>query len=178
MNPLLFASIALATLRTVSWHEPSVCPFCPGNAAGHWIRWGGYKRYADNRDKKRGLIRIQRFFCKIVHRTFSLLPDSLLPYRYFTTSRILRWLYAIVVKRAGASTIARRDRIARSSLRHIVTSFLKTVPSLRLPDRPAALDPPGFLTALADLGNRAVANLFRRWKELEPKQSILGFYPR
>ncbi|MEK6717567.1 MAG: hypothetical protein AAB253_06615 [candidate division NC10 bacterium] len=178
MNAALFASVALATLRAVAWRAPSVCPYCPGGRAGHWIRWGFYERYAEGCREPHGRIRVQRFFCLIVERSFSLLPDSLLPYRFFTASHILRWLYALVVEKVALDAVARGERVARGTLRNLRRAFLRTVRTLRLTGRAAASEPPAFLSALAHLGDPAVADLFRDWKQREPKHSVLGFHPR
>jgi hypothetical protein len=58
---------------------------------------------------------VQRYRCRITRRTFSLLPDALLPYpyHYFTASRILTWLYALEAERVPLNTLAARDRIDR-----------------------------------------------------------------
>jgi hypothetical protein len=175
MKAVLFASVALATLRAIAWREPSCCPYCPDVSDPHWIRWGFYPRWGETRKKR---LQIQRYQCKITGGTFSLLPDSLLPYHYFTTAHILQWLHALIVEGVALSALALRKSVARSTLRHLKASFLDVVGKLRLPERPAALSPPAFLRALADMTTDALADLFAGWKEMDPKHSVVGFFPR
>jgi hypothetical protein len=49
---------------------------------------------------------------------------------------------------------------------------------LRLPGHKGALRPAAFLARLIALGVEKITILFRKWKELEPKHSIVGFFPR
>lgn len=123
-------------------------------------------------------IPVQRYRCHFTGRTFSLLPDGLLPYHYLRALRILRELCAIFVDGQGVSTRARWTGIARTTLRHLACGFLRAVRSLRLPGHPGALAPKAFLTRLVALGPCAVRRLFRAWKEIEPKHSIVGIYAR
>lgn len=175
MKRSLFASIALATLRTWAWRSPSRCPYCPGARDKHWIKWGFYERFAEASDAQ---IEIQRYRCKVTLRTFSLLPDSVLPYHFYTGTHILQWLHALFVQRQALNALARTEQIARGTLRYLKRCFLGAVGILRLPGRAAALKHPHFMRRLAKMGTRPVANLFRDWKELEPKHSVVGIYPR
>lgn len=144
----------------------------------HWIKWGFYERYAENSSDPNERIRVQRYRCRITRHSFSLLPDSLLPYHYASTTHLLQWLYAMLAKGEATSALARRVGLLRETLRGLKRRFLKAVGSLRLPGRPAALSPPEFLKTLARMASSAVETLFRSWKELEPKHSVAGIYPR
>ena len=178
MKGTLFASVVLATLKKAAWPVPSCCPYCPGSGVKHWICWGFYKRYAvDGVDTCRR-VAIQRFFCKLTSRTFSLLPDSLLPYHTWRTSDLLRRLYALCVERTACNTLARREGVGRATLQQLKRRFLLVVPRLRLPRCEVSLTPAAFLTALAALPLSDLAALFRGWKELQPKLSLVGIYPR
>jgi hypothetical protein len=175
MKPSVFASVALSTLGAVAWREPSRCPYCPDATRAHWIRWGFYPRWAEG---KRERVQIQRYRCKITGRTFSLLPDSLLPYRYFKTSRILGWLHAIFVKSVAVAVLARRESVARGTLRHLARSFLRVVPILRTPGRETAAAPGELLKLFAAMTDAALIALFAGWKEIEPKHSVTGIHRR
>jgi hypothetical protein len=157
---------------------PSRCPYCPAEAPPHWIRWGHYWRYAGDRHDANRKIAIDRWCCKVHWRTFSLLPDALLPYCSWRTAWILVWLRALYLERLGLNTVARQVGMARGTLRALQARFQQTVPQLRLPRQPATLPPAAFLEGLAGLGPAAVAGLFREWKEREPKHGLLGFYRR
>jgi len=157
---------------------PSRCPYCPADAPRHWIRWGHYHRYAGDREDPSRKIAIDRWECKVQSRTFSLLPDALLPYHSWRTAWILAWLQALWIQGLGLSTLARRVGVARGTLRHVAARFHRTVPQLRLPGQEGALPPATFLEALALPGPLSVALLFRQWKEREPKHCLLGFYRR
>jgi len=123
---------------------------------------------------------VQRYRCKSgKRRTFSLLPDSLVPYHSFRLSDILQWLYAMAVKGIGASTLSAMESRPRKTLADLKNKFHRVVRVLRLPaPRSAALDPPNFLQSLTQMLGEAAASLFRGWKELEPKHSIVGIYAR
>lgn len=175
MKASLFASVALATLHAVAWRKPSCCPYCPTTSGKHWIRWGFYPRWGEG-EKER--LAIQRYRCRITGHTFSLLPDALLPYHYFTTAHILQRLYALFVRAIPTSTFSREESIPRGTLRHLRGAFLAALPNLRLPGRLAALGPGEFLSALRKMTLATLAVLFAGWKELEPKHSVVGLYAR
>jgi hypothetical protein len=78
----------------------------------------------------------------------------------------------------GVNTLARRVSAARGTLRYLKAHFLLTLPKLRLPRHEGAFKAPAFLTTLAHTQPTVVADLFRGWKELEPKLSIVGVYVR
>jgi transposase-like protein len=177
MNRALFASVLLSTLGAAAWPKPSRCPYCPGADHPHWIKWGFYERYAQKRKRGSRRVRVQRYRCKIVRRTFSLLADSLVPFQFHTVANILRWLYRLLVEQAALAQVSRAASVARTTLRNLRDRFVGVVPRLRLPGRPAALSPPEFLKALGREGN-AVIDLFRNWKQLEPKHSVVGIYAR
>lgn len=123
-------------------------------------------------------IKVPRYLCRLTRRTFSLLPDALLPYHHPTTATILGWLTEIFVKGSGVATVARMTGVARGTVRGIRTRFEKAAAVLRLPDHEGALGPAAFLEHLTAFGPDGVAALFATWKELEPKHSIVGVHPR
>ncbi|GEM_PF-6197160 len=83
---------------------PSRCPYCPDRPQPNWIHWGSYERYVERR---RDRIDVDRHRCRFTRRTFSLLPDGLLPYHHLRSSTILRRLWQIVVDEAQTSPLAR-----------------------------------------------------------------------
>lgn len=174
----VFTGVAFSILRPRAWREPSRCPYCPADAPAHWIAWGSYSRYAGDPDDPSRRVAIPRRRCKIFKRTFALLPDSLLPYCTTWTGAVLERLYALLVQRLPLNTLARRAGAARGTLRTLKANFLRVLPKLRLPQREGALGPAAFLEVLADMEPAAVAELFRDWKEREPKHSIVGIYLR
>lgn len=155
--------------------SPSRCPYCPDRPQPHWIHWGSYERYAERRRER---IDVDRHRCRFTRRTFSLLPDGLLPYHHLRSATILRRLWQIFVDEAQTSPLARLLHTARTNLCRLGTSFAGAVRSLRLPDCEGALDPAEFLRRIVGLGPDRIAQIFRTWKELEPKHSIVGFYAR
>lgn len=157
---------------------PSRCPYCPATAAPHWIRWGCYRRYAGDHQDPNRKIAIARWRCKVTVRTFSLLPDALLPYCSLRTAWILAWLHALCVAGVGLCTLARQVGVARGTLRVLHARFQRVRPRLRLPHHEAALPTVAFLQGLAALEPAALTTLFRQWKECEPKHSIVGIYRR
>jgi len=158
--------------------RPSRCPYCPADALAHWILWGCYTRYAGDPQDPSRRQHVQRYRCAITKRTFSLLPDSLLPNCGIRTSEVLAWLHALFIQGIAVSIWARRAVVARSTLRDLKTRFQRALPKLRLVGHPGALKAPAFLSALTDTGPTEVADLFRIWKELEPKVSVVGIYRR
>jgi hypothetical protein len=123
-------------------------------------------------------IRVQRWECKIKNRTFSLLPDALLPYHHPTTATILGWLDNHFIHGHGTASTARTFSAASTTVRRVCSKFRDAVKILRLPGHHGALAPADFLRRLAGRGIAAVADLFATWKELEPKHSLVGVYPR
>lgn len=178
MSLALFASLAFSTLRPRAWREPSRCPYCPVDAPPHWTGWGSYWRYAGDPDDPSKRVAIPRCWCKLVERTFSLPPDSLLPYCGIRTGAVLERLHALFVRNVALNTLARRLHAARGTLRGLKARFLRVLPKLRLPRHEGALGPAAFLDVLAQMPPSAVADLFRDWKEREPKHSILGVHLR
>jgi len=144
----------------------------------HWTRSGYYWRYAGDEADLSRKIAIARWQCKINRRTFSLLPDTLLPYCSRQTARVRAWLTVLCVEGVGVSTLARRVGVARGTLRGLLRRFRRVVSWLRLPSQEAALTPAGFLQRLTALQPPAMLGLFRQWKELEPKHSLVGIYRR
>ncbi len=116
--------------------------------------------------------------CKLTRRTFSLLPDGLLPFHFARTATVLSRLDGMVVEEKPTSACARAWNVARSTLRRLKDAFLRTVPRLRLPEHEGALGPRDFLLRLADRGANGIADLFRGWKEHEPKLAVVGIYAR
>lgn len=174
MIDALLASPILSLLVPASWRTPLRCPYCAAAGMDCSIKWAFYERFACGASR----IRVQRYFCRIARRTFSLLPDALLPYHNPATATILGWLTDIFVNGTGVATVARMSGAARGTVRGIRARFEKTVRKLRLPGHEGVLEPAAFLNQLAALGPDGVADLFAEWKELEPKLSIVGVYPR
>jgi hypothetical protein len=172
------ASVAFSTLGPRAWRDPSRCPYCPSDAPPHWTCWGSYWRYAGDPDDPCKRVAIPRRRCKFVKRTFSLPPDSLLPYCGIRTGAVLQRLHALFVQKEALNTLARRLQAARGTLRGLKARFLRVLPKLRLPSREGALGPAAFLEILARVPTADVADLFRDWKEREPKHSIVGIYLR
>jgi hypothetical protein len=154
---------------------PSRCPYCPDRPERHWIKWSFYGRYAEGAAEK---IRVQRYRCNFTRRTFSLLPDGLLPYHHAQAAGILADLHALFVEERATSTWARRKDAARTTLRRLKARAAMMLLRLRLPGQEGALAPAAFLERLITLGVDRIAAIFRAWKELEPKHSIVGFYAR
>lgn len=165
---------------------PSRCPYCPADAPSHWTGWGSYERYAGDRRDRSRRVAIPRYRCKVSGRTFSLLPDGLLPYCGERTGFVLSSLHALFVQKVALSTLSRRACVARGTLRLLRARFLRAVGLLRLPvprqtglpRHEGALKAASFLEVLAAQAPRAIADLFRGWKECEPKHSIVGVYAR
>ena len=178
MNIASFASAAFSTLGPRAWRKPSRCPYCPGYVLPHWTGWGSYSRYGGDPDEPSKRIAIPRCRCKIVCRTFSLLPDPLLPYCNVRTVFILDWLHALIVRGVGLNTLARHVGVTRGTLRYLKGRFLRVLPKLRLPGHEGALAPVDFMTNLADMDCASIADIFGVWKEREPKFSITGIYLR
>lgn len=121
---------------------------------------------------------VPRHRCNIAGRTFSLLHDSLLPYHAPTAGQLLEWLHAMVADQTPPSTLARRLDLPRKTLSDLKRKFLQAAPALRIPGADRAPDAAGLLKYLASQTGEAIAQLFRDWKEEEPKHSIVGIYPR
>jgi len=80
---LRLSNVPAGTLRA--------CPHCGWQKLhGH----GGYRRYAPVDDPHGGRIRVPRFLCRRCGHTFSILPDSLLPYRPIRAERLEAFLDA------------------------------------------------------------------------------------
>ncbi len=178
MSLAVFAGVAFSTLRPRAWRAPSRCPYCPIDAPPHWTCWGRYWRYAGDPDDPSKRVAIPRRWCKFVKRTFSLPPDSLLPYCGIRTGTILKLLHALFVQKVALNALARQVQTARGTLRGLKARFLRTLSKLRLPVREGTLGPAAFLAILARMPATDAADLFRDWKEREPKHSIVGIYLR
>ena len=176
MKPALLASDAL--LQLVPCPAPSRCSYCPPDTPRHWIGWGHYERYAGDPQHSSQKVVVPRWQCKIVTRTFSLLPDALLPYCSIRTGLVLEWLDALYTDDTRLSSLSRGVHVARGTLRSLSARFRRALPHLRLPRRPAALTAATFLQGLAKLEPAAVVALFRAWKELEPKHALVGIHQR
>lgn len=171
-----FASETL--LRLAACPEPSRCPYCPAEALRHWTHWGSYERYADDPEDPFRRVAVARYWCKVQERTFSLLPDALLPYCGVRIGLVLQGLYTLFVNGIALNALARHVGRARATLQCLRARFLRALPKLRLPQHEAALRPADFLAVLAGMEPEAVARIFRDWKEREPKLSVLGVYVR
>lgn len=172
----LFASMAaLPTFSSpdLSRRPPTRCPYHP-NLPAHWTKHGSYERYGVESER----IKVPRFDCKIADRTFSLLPDALLPYQGRTTATLLGWLDHMVVQEHGTASAARFFSAPRTTLRRIRSKFKTAVKVLRLPGQHGVLAPRTFLQRIAGLGLDAIVHLFAEWKQREPKHSLVGMYPR
>ena len=176
MKPAPSTSDALRQL--VPSPAPERCPYCPPETPRHWIGWGHYKRYAGDPEHASQKVAVPRWRCKIVVRTFSLLPDALLPYCSVRASLVLEWLAALHVEDTPLCSLARGVHVARGTLRSLSARFRRALPHLRLPRCPAALAAGPFFQVLAKLEPAAVVALFRTWKELEPKHSLVGIHQR
>lgn len=158
--------------------SPDRCPYCPAYVPLHWRFWGSYTRYAGDPDEPSRRIAICRYRCSIVRRTFSLPPDSLLPYCRTRSVFILQWLHAMLIEGVAVNTLARNVGVTRGLLLGLRARCLRTLPKLRLPWHEGALDAARFLTMLAKAEAADVADLFKGWKQCEPKLSIVGIYAR
>lgn len=176
MTPALFLLEALR--RVDPCPKPSRCPYCPVHTPPHWIGWGCYERYAGDPEQPVRKVVVPRYQCKIQQRTFSLLPDALLPYRSLRTSVILAWLYALFVEAVPLSRLAHQVHVARGTLRGLCAGLLRAVPHLRLPRQRAARPAAIFLEALAQLPPTTLVGLLQAWKEREPKHCLVGIHPR
>ena len=154
---------------------PSCCPYCPDRPERHWIKWSFYCRYAAGAAEK---IKVQRYRCGFTRRTFSLLPDGLLPYHHAHAAGMLADLQALFVAEQPTSRWARRNDAARTTLRRLKARAAAMLLRLRLPGQEGALAPAAFLERLIAFGADRIAAIFRAWKELEPKHSIVGCYAR
>lgn len=154
------------------------CPYCPADSPLHWIHWGSYERYAGDPDEPSKRIDVPRYWCHIAGRSFSLLPDWLLPYCRSQTGFVIQWLRALLIEGVAANTLARKAGVTRRLLRGLKARCLRTLPKLRLPWHEGALEAARFLNMLAQAEAAAVVNLFRGWKEREPKLSIVGIHFR
>jgi hypothetical protein len=155
--------------------EPSRCPYCPDRPEPHWIRWSWYQRWAQGRRER---INVPRHQCRYVKRTFSVLPDGLLPYHYHRTAVMLRTLHALYIEAIPLARWARLRNLARTTVRHLREQFEEVVRRLRLPGQEGTLGPKPFLGRLFGFGVARIAQIFRGWKELEPKHSVVGLYAR
>jgi hypothetical protein len=155
--------------------KPSRCPYCPDRPEPHWISWASYSRWAQGRRQK---VDVPRHQCRLVKRTFSLLPDGLLPYHYPRTAVMLRTLHALFIDEIPLARWAELRGLARTTVRHLKEKFEETVGRLRLPDQEGALGAKAFLARLFQFGVNRIAEIFRNWKEMEPKHSVVGIYAR
>lgn len=176
LTPALFRLDALRLLGPCP--APARCPYCPAHTRRHWIGWGCYERYAGDPEQPARKVAVPRYRCKLVRRTFSVLPHALLPYRSLRTGVILAWLHALFVDGAPLSRLARQVGVARGTLRGLRAGFLRALPHLRLPPQRAVRPPVTFLEALAQLAPTTVVALFQGWKEREPKHCVVGLHWR
>jgi len=169
------ASLWGTLLSSLAPAEPTRCPYCPERAEKHWSGWGRYHRWAERRRRK---IPVGRHRCPFAKRTFSLLPEGLLPYHYARTATILGRLWKLFVEEARATVFADLAHAARTTIRRLKEDAASVLRKLRLPGQEGALAPAEFLKRLVALGAERIAEIFRAWKELDPKHSIVGFYRR
>ena len=133
------ADPALVQLPAQGLPRPTRCPYCPADSPPHWIGWGCYQRYAGDRDDPSRKIAIPRWWCKLQCRTFSLLPDCLLPYHGCRTAWLLAWggssparMTALTIY--GLSLVA---LFASSGIYHAVSASPRTLSILRKVDHSA-----------------------------------------
>lgn len=124
-----------------------------------------------------------RYQCKFTGRTFSLLPDELLPYCGLRTPVVLSSLQALFLGEDGTlpvalSTLARTSFVPRGTLRRLRARYLRAAPRLRLSQQEGVLGGGAFLNVLLQRSAPTLFDLFRTWKEREPKHSIVGIYAR
>jgi hypothetical protein len=169
------ASLWKGTLRSFEMPEPSRCPYCPDRPEPHWIAWANYSRWGQGRRQK---IDVPRYRCRFTGRTFSLLPDGLLPYHYYRTAVILRTLGALFLEGIPLARWAKSRQLARTTVGHWRERFKGAVGRLRLQGQEGALGPKAFLDRLFRFDVDRIAQIFRGWKELEPKHSVVGLYAR
>jgi len=171
----LRASLWRGALRSLEMPEPSRCPYCPDRPDRHWTLWGSYQRWAQGRREK---VDVPRHRCPFVLRTFSVLPEGLLPYHYPCTAVLLRTLQALFIDEIPLARWAELRHLARTTVRHLREKFEDVVRRLRLPGQEGALGPKAFLARLFRFGADRIARIFRDWKEMEPKHSVVGLYAR
>ena len=169
------AGLCQVVLASLVLCEVSRCPYCPDRTDKHWIKWGFYWRYVQGREEK---IPVGRNQCRFVRRTFSLLPDGVLPYRYLRADAIVQGLEALFLREVPASTYARKRTLPRTTVRRMKATFATIVRHLRLAGQEGSLGPAAFLRRLFGLPVDRIAEIFRDWKEREPKHSLLGIYAR
>jgi hypothetical protein len=173
-----WGSIEALTQLPVAGPAPSRCPYCPATTVPHWTGWGSYQRGAPTAAVPQRKIAVQRWWCKVVRRTFSLLPAALLPHHSWPTGQLLSWLSGRYQQGLGANTLARQWRLPRSTVRGVLRRFARVMPRLRLPGQEGALSAAAFLTSLAAMPLAALVACFQQWKEGEPKQAVVGIYCR
>lgn len=173
--PRFMASLWRMALGSMEMPKPSRCPYCPDRPEPHWISWGSYLRWAQGRRRQ---IHVPRYWCPFAKHTFSLLPDGLLPYHFYRTPFILQTLQAIFLDGIPPARWASLRHLGRTTVRHLREEFEQVVGRLRLPGQEGALGPKAFLSRLFRLGGNRIAEIFRDWKEREPKHSVVGLYAR
>jgi len=169
------ASLWGTAVSSLARRDPTRCPYCPDRPEPHWICWGCYSRYAE---RCRRRIDVGRHRCRFKKRTFSLLPDGLLPYHHARAATILKHLWTLFVEGVRATVLAHLRHVARTTVRRLRDRAASILMRLRLPCQEGALTPADFLTRLLALGADAIAEIFRDWKELQPKHSVVGFHRR
>jgi hypothetical protein len=105
-------------------------------------------------------------------------PDGLLPRCGLRAALVLLLLHILFVQNVALDTLARKVSIARGTLRHLRVRFRRVVSVLRLPGRSGAQAAADFVERLAKMDAAALVDLFRSWKEHEPKHSIVGICAR
>ena len=106
------------------------------------------------------------------------MPNGLLPYHYHRTAIILQTLQALFIEGIPLARWARLRHLCRTTVRHLREKFEEVVVRLRLPGQEGALGPKPFLSRLFRFEASRIAQIFRDWKEREPKHSVVGLYAR
>ena len=161
-----------------SFSIPDTCPHPDCRASDCLIRWGTYERRARTGDVTYHVL-IQRVRCKVCHRTHSLLPDFLHPYRHYVIRLLQHVVSLYLIAGLGVGRLMNRLpglNPARSTVREWVASFaygagellldllsrqfLRLAPLADLPDTPS----PRHLDRIRDpLKRRRMKRAHRFW---------------
>ena len=108
-----------------SFAIPESCPHPECQATDCLIRWGTYERWARTVDVAYRVV-IQRIRCKVCHRTHSLLPDFLHPYRHYVIRLLQHTVSLYLIVGQGWNRLLNQlpgSGPARSTVREWITSF-------------------------------------------------------
>ncbi|MBI2933277.1 MAG: hypothetical protein HYY16_16655 [Planctomycetes bacterium] len=91
---------------------------------------------------------------------------------------MVRTLRALFIDEIPLGRWARLRHLGRTTVRHLRAEFEEVVGRLRLSGQEGTLGPKPFLTRLFRFGVIRIARIFRDWKEMEPKHSVVGLFAR